>query len=178
MDFDRGDHLGLSSITTTVHVGAHVDAPNHYRAGAESIDARKLEYYLGACQVIRVKAAPGARLRPEDCAHVRIEAPRVLIRTESFTDPEHWHTEFNSLSREFVAWLASQGVRLVGIDTPSIDPAKDQELESHQAVYRHGMAILEGIVLSGVPEGVYQLSALPLRLAGADASPVRAVLWK
>ncbi|MGZ3689604.1 MAG: cyclase family protein, partial [Bdellovibrionota bacterium] len=82
------------------------------------------------------------------------------------------------LSAELIDALAAKGVILVGIDTPSVDPAEDQALETHQAIARHNLANLEGIVLDQVPEGIYELTALPLKLQGADASPVRAVLWK
>jgi arylformamidase len=102
----------------------------------------------------------------------------VLFKTRSFPNPDRWTSDFASLSPELIEKLAGQGVRLVGIDTPSIDPAEDKALESHQAVLRNDMAILEGIVLDDVAEGEYQLVALPLRIAGADASPVRAVLLR
>jgi arylformamidase len=179
LDFESGaKNLLLSSIRTTVHIGAHTDAPNHYDPKGASIDERSLDYYIGPCQVISVRLQRGARIRPADLADRRVTTSRVLFRTESFPRPDDWNSDFNALSPELVDYLASQQVVLVGIDTPSIDPAEDQMLESHQAVARHDMAILEGIVLRDVPDGVYTLVALPLRLQGADASPVRAVLIK
>lgn len=170
-----GANIDLSSIRTTVHVGAHVDAPSHYRAGAPSIESRPLELYLGPCQVVRVDVGRGERIRP---AHVRapVTAPRVLFHTGTFPDPERFDEDFASLSAELVAWLHDHGVRLVGIDTPSIDPCHDAALESHQAVADRDMAVLESVVLDEVAAGTYTLVALPLALEGADASPVRAVL--
>lgn len=173
LSIDAGDHLDLSAITTTVHVGAHTDAPSHYAAGGASIDARPLELYYGPCEVIAVDVARGARIGPLDRP---VRAPRVLFRTGTFPDPDHWNDDFASLSPELVASLHAQGVVLVGIDTPSIDPCDSKALESHQAVAARDMAILEGIVLDHVAPGLYTLIALPLRLEGADASPVRAVL--
>lgn len=170
-----GANLELSEITTTVHVGAHTDAPNHYTHPGEGIDQRGLERYYGPCQVVTVRIAPGARVTPADIP-VPIQAPRVLLNTGSFPDPDHFNTDFNSLSPALVDWLAEQGVGLVGLDTPSIDPFDSKALESHHAVAARDMAILEGVVLGHVPDGVYTLIALPLRIAGADASPVRAVL--
>jgi arylformamidase len=170
-----GANLDLSSIRTTVHVGAHADAPSHYADGAPGIDARPLELYLGPCQVIAVDVPRGARVRPED-VRAPIVAPRVLFRTGTFPDPDAWNADFASLSPELVAWLHERGVRLVGLDTPSVDPQDDRLLESHTAIAARDMAILEGVVLDHVPPGVYTLIALPLKLAGADASPVRAVL--
>jgi arylformamidase len=177
MGFEGGDHLALSSITTTVHVGAHADAPSHYVAGGASIDERDPNLYVGACQVVHVALARGERIMPAHLEGKRIEAPRVLFRTGSFTDPNTWCDDFNALSPELVHFLADRGVRLVGIDTPSVDPAPAKVLVSHHAIAARDLAVLEGLVLERVPEGLYTLVALPLKLRGADASPVRAVLW-
>ena len=178
LDFAKGDNLVLSSIQTTVHIGAHTDAPNHYHRDGAGIEARNLSYYLGPCQVVSVKLPRSERILPADIANVEITARRVLFKTQSFPNPNHWNADFNSLSAELIEVLATKGVFLVGIDTPSIDPCEDKVLESHNAVFKNGMAILEGVVLDGVPDGLYNLAALPLKIKGADASPVRAVLWK
>lgn len=171
-----GANIDLSSIRTTVHVGAHTDAPNHYVRDGADIASRDLDLYYGRCQVVSVDIARNERVLP---AHVptSITAPRVLFRTGTFPDPDHFSTDFAALSPELVHWLASLGVRLVGLDTPSVDPFSSKALESHQAIASHDMAILEGVVLHPtIPDGHYILSALPLRIAEADASPVRAVL--
>jgi arylformamidase len=178
LDFARGDNLLLSAITTTVHIGAHADAPNHYHRDGVGIGERDPRLYIGECQVISVSVPRGTRLKPSDLGGKTIRATRVLFRTGSYPDPERWNGDFNSFSPELVEALARGGVRLMGIDTPSIDPADDKRLETHNAVFRNDMAVLEGLVLDHVPEGVYTLAALPLRLKDADASPVRAVLWK
>lgn len=176
LDIDSGDNLTLSSVETTVHCGAHADAPSHYAPEGASIEARPLDMYIGPAQVVRVQLAPGERVLPQHLQGVEIGAPRVLFRTDSQPDPNHFNTDFNSLSPQLIDTLVAEGVVLVGIDTPSIDPADDKVLPSHQAVARHDMAILEGLVLRGVADGRYVLVALPLRLQGADASPVRAAL--
>ena len=175
LSIDKGDHLELSSIRTTVHVGAHTDAPNHYIGDGAGIDERSLERYFGRCQVIRVQIGRGERIRPEHVSDL-IDAPRVLFATGTFPDPDHFNEDFASLSPDVVHWLHEQGVGLVGIDTPSVDLYQDAELLSHHAIASHDMAILEGVVLGHVVPGVYTLIALPLRLEGADASPVRAAL--
>ena len=175
MDVEQGDPITLSALRTTVHLGAHADAPNHYRAGGAGIGARELSLYYGDCQVMQVALERGERLRPAQLTGP-VEAERILFRTGTFPDPEAWNEDFGALSAELIVHLAERGVRLVGIDTPSIDPQDDKALESHQAIADHDMAILEGLVLSEVPDGRYTLIALPLRLEGADASPVRAVL--
>lgn len=172
---DEGANLDLSTITTTVHLGAHADGPSHYVAGGEGIGERPLERYLGPCQVMAVTVPRGARISPDDL-RAPVEAPRVLFQTGTFPDPDQWNTDFASLSPALVEHLADRGVVLVGIDTPSIDPFDDKALLSHHAVARRDLAVLEGLVLDGVTPGLYTLIALPLRLPGADASPVRAVL--
>lgn len=172
---EAGDHIGLSDVHCTVHVGAHADAPNHYVRGGASISERPLAPYYGPCQVIDLAVPRGARARPRDLQG-DIQAPRVLFKTGSFLDPNVFNEDFSSLSPELVDHLHARGVQLVGIDTPSIDPCHDPVLESHQAVARHDMAILEGLVLTHVPPGHYTLIALPLKLEAADASPVRAIL--
>ena len=175
LDIARGDNLTLGAVQTTLHVGAHADAPRHYVADGQDIGSRDLSLYYGTCQVLAVSAPRGGRLRPTHLG-TAIVAPRVLFKTGSLPDPEDWNRDFNSLSPELVDFLAAAGVRLVGIDTPSIDPFDDKRLESHQAVAKHDMGVLEGLVLEHVEPGRYLLVALPLRLAGADASPVRAAL--
>jgi arylformamidase len=174
-DLDRGDNITLSTLHATVHLGAHADAPSHYGRGAPAIDARSLHYYLGPCQVVRVPTPPRTRLTP-DRLPLPPRAPRVLLATGSFADPHSFTTDFAALSPELVVALHGHGVRLIGIDTPSVDLFDSKDLPAHRMFLRHDMAILEGLVLHDVPEGVYELIALPLRLAGFDASPVRAVL--
>jgi arylformamidase len=170
-----GANIDLSEIRTTVHVGAHADAPSHYVGGGATIEQRPLERYLGPCQVVEVSVQRGARVVPGD-VRVPIEAPRVLFRTATFPDPDAFSEDFAALSPALIDWLAGQGVVLVGLDTPSVDLFDDAVLLTHQAIARHDLAILEGVVLDGVAPGVYTLIALPLKLEGADASPVRAVL--
>jgi arylformamidase len=174
--FKKGDHLEVSAIHTTVHLGAHADAPSHYHKEGASIDKRPLSRYIGPVQLVRVKGLKrGERVQPK---HVRIEiaAPRILIDTGSFPNPEKWNSDFCSFSPELLNWLADQGVRLVGIDTPSVDPEDSKALEAHQVLYARDLAVLEGLVLKDVPEGPYTLFAAPLPIEGGDASPVRAIL--
>ena len=178
LDFDRGDNLRLSHIVSSVHIGAHADAPSHYHPGGHSIENRGLHFYLGTAQVVEVSCPGGARVVPEHFSHSKIEAPRILFKTRSFPNPDHWNGDFNSLSPETIDFLHQRGVCLVGIDTPSVDPADDKHLATHKEIYSADMAILEGLVLDCVEPGLYSLIALPLKIKGADASPVRAILLK
>lgn len=175
MDFKKGQHLLLSSIETTLHLGAHADSSGHYHAKGEGIEARPVSVYIGKTQVIQVKAS-GGRIAPAEFSDTPILAPRVLFRTESFPDPNHWSSDFRSFSPESLGYLADLGVILVGIDTPSVDPEDSKGLESHQILFHRNMAVLEGLVLSHVNPGLYTLVAPPLPIVGADASPVRALL--
>jgi arylformamidase len=174
-DMARGDNITLSTIRATVHLGAHADAPSHYGKDAPAIDERSLDYYLGPCQVVRVAVAPDTRIPPESLA-VELRAPRVLLATGTYLDPHVFREDFAALSVELVDHLHRHGVRTVGIDTPSVDLFASQDLPAHKRILRHDMAILEGLVLSEVPPGLYELIALPLKLVGFDASPVRAIL--
>jgi arylformamidase len=176
LDIDAGAHLTLSDVRTTLHAGAHADAPSHYAAGGADIASRSLDYYIGQCIVVHVNVERGDRIRPMHIAGKAITAPRVLFRTGTFPDPRNWNDDFASLSPEVIDVLHGHGVILVGIDTPSVDPFESKALESHQALAEYDMANLEGLVLDGVPEGTYELIAAPLRIRGGDASPVRAVL--
>lgn len=174
LDFPQ-NHLALSSIHSTLHLGAHADASNHYHAKGKGIEERPLEAYLGKCQVICVNLPRGKRIYPSDFSDP-IAAPRVLFRTNSYPNPEQWNSDFNSLSPELLDFLADKGVLLVGIDTPSVDPHDSKQLESHQTLFHRNLCVLEGIILEKINPGIYTLIALPLPILGADASPVRAVL--
>jgi arylformamidase len=173
----RGDPVTLSSITATVHLGSHADAPLHYDAEGRAIHEQPLDLYIGRCIVVRAQGEPGERV---GIAHMAGRVPfgteRVLIATGTHPDPDQWPGAFAALEPDLVRWLDTRGVRLVGVDTPSVDPADSKDLPAHAAFRERDMAILEGLVLAGVPEGAYELIALPLRIEGADASPVRAVL--
>lgn len=174
-DLTRGDSITLSTLHSTVHLGAHADAPNHYGVAREGIGERSLTPYLGKCQVIRVNAERSHLLRPEDVP-TSIVAERILFATGTFPDATDFNEDFAALSPELVKWCAGQGVLLIGMDTPSVDPFSSKDLPAHHVFLEHDLAILEGLVLKEVPAGIYELIALPLRLIGFDASPVRAIL--
>jgi arylformamidase len=174
-DMHHGDNITLSTLHGTVHLGAHADAPSHYGRDAPAIHERPLETYIGPCQVQRIACSPGTQIVPAMLSGP-IRAPRLLLATGTYSDPEHFREDFAALSSELIEALHAQGVRLIGVDTPSVDVFPSKDLPVHQACLRYDMAILEGLVLRGVPEGVYELIALPLRLEGFDASPIRAIL--
>lgn len=170
-----GCPVNVSAVTTSPHVGAHADAPLHYADDGAAIGALELAPYLGACRVIHALDC-GPLITVAHLAHAAQRLPpRVLVRTCARA-PVDWVDDFTAFAPATIEWLAAQGVRLVGLDTASIDPASSKELPSHQAVRRLDLRVLENLVLDDVPEGDYELIALPLRWIEADASPVRAIL--
>lgn len=177
LDLEKGHNIGLSSIATTLHVGAHADAPIHYQKKGAGIEERDVRRYLGRCQVLHARGHhPGSRVGLQHVGGLAPNIERVLVKTESFPNPDRWNSDFCSFDPDLIEAWALNGVRLIGLDTPSIDPETSADLPSHHVVARFDMSILEGLVLRDVPEGVYTLIALPLKIERADASPVRAVL--
>jgi arylformamidase len=171
----EGGAANLSVLTTTPHIGSHIDAPLHTEARGESVGDLALDPYLGPCRVVRVPPVP--LLEPRHVEALDLGHPRrLLFRTDSVRDRGRFPERFTALSPELARLLAERGLLLVGLDTPSVDPPESAGLEAHHALARGRVAILEGLVLDGVAEGVYELIALPLKLAGLDGSPVRAVL--
>lgn len=177
LDMQKGDNITLSTLRATVHLGAHADAPSHYGRDGETIEQRALEPYLGPAQIIGVDVPRGQRITPAHLPQkVNIREKRVLFKTGTFPDPNQFNTDFAALSPELIDMLAKRGVVLLGIDTPSVDTFDSKDLPAHHALLRNNLAVLEGIDLSQVPFGRYEMIALPLKLVGFDASPVRAVL--
>ena len=171
-----GCPVNVGRITMSPHVGAHADAPLHYDTGAAAVGALDLDPYLGPCRVIHA-IGRGPLVRWQDLEHaVRELPPRVLVRTYERMPVDRWDPELAAFEPRTIERLAALGVRLVGIDTASIDPADSKDLPSHQAVRRLGLRVLENLMLDAVAEGDYELIALPLKFVVADASPVRAVL--
>jgi arylformamidase len=168
--------VNVSRLTLSTHTGAHADAPLHYDPHGKDSAATDLDAYLGPCLVVDARGA-GPVLRWEALAGaLETCPPRVLLRTFDMFPHTAWTSEWTSVCPQLIGALQARGVKLIGIDGPSLDPQESKTMDAHHAVARAGMAILEGLVLDDVPPGTYELIALPLKLAGMDASPVRAVL--
>ena len=169
-----GCPVNVNSITLSPHTGAHADAPLHYASGGQSSGELDLEAYLGPCRVVDCMDC-GPLILPAHIEHALDELPpRVLLRTAR-TASQSW-VSFTAIAPETIALLAINNVVLVGIDTPSVDPADSQTLPSHHQLLTHNMRVLECLKLDDITEGDYELIALPLKLMRSDASPVRAVL--
>ena len=170
-----GCPVNVATLTLSPHTGAHADAPLHYDDAGAAIGAVDLAPYLGRCRVIHAIGC-GPLIEWAHLEHALDSLPpRVLLRTYA-RQPEGWDPGLAAFAPQTVERLAELGVRLIGIDTASIDPAESKALPSHQVIRRRNLRVLENLWLDDVPEGDYELIALPLKLASADASPVRAVL--
>ena len=169
-----GSPVNVSALTMSTHTGAHADAPLHYDTSAPDIASVDLDAYLGECLVVDARQSSGAVL-PQHLPDLD-GATRVLLRTYSHFPHAEWREDFTAVASETIEWLANQGVKLIGIDSPSIDPQNSKTMDAHKAVLKADMRILEGLVLDDVPEGRYELIALPLPIVNGDASPVRAIL--
>ena len=169
--------VNLSTLTFSPHTGAHADAPLHYDPQGAAIGTLALEPFLGLCRVIHaIDCGPLIEWAHLGAAVQGALPARVLVRTRRKAAVDHWDNRFSAFAPRTLEYLADLGVRLVGIDTPSVDPADSPLLPSHQVLRQRQMHVLENLVLDEVPEGDYELIALPLKLTTADASPVRAVL--
>ncbi len=171
---EEGSPVNVSALTLSTHSGAHADAPLHYQETASDIASVALEPYIGECLVVDARNV-GALIEVGDLPHLH-SADRVLFRTFERFPHDEWAENTTAIAPETIDWLAVQGVKLVGLDGPSIDPQDSKTMDAHKAVLKHDMRVLEGLVLDDVPEGRYELIALPLPIVGGDASPVRAIL--
>jgi arylformamidase len=168
----------VGRLTLSVHNGTHVDAPFHFTPHGSAIESLPLEHFVGPARVIDARGHPTLTeslfkgLTAADFA----AAPRILFRTDTWSDPRRFPTAWPLLARSLPAWLAAHGVKLIGLDVPSVDELTSRDLAIHRLLDDVNILILESLDLRSILPGVYELIALPLKLPGADASPVRAIL--
>jgi len=172
----EGSSVTLHRLCMSSQSGTHAECSRHVRDDAPALGELDLGVFLGPCEVRDVSAAGTLVTGADVLERLPERVERVLLRTFSKADWDHWPTGFKAIDPSLMDALAARGCRLIGTDAPSIDPETSKELRSHQAAHRAGMGILEGLVLDTVPEGRYELIALPLPIAGIEATPVRAVL--
>lgn len=171
-----GDPANVGEVSGTTHAGTHADAPLHVDPGGPAIDALPLETFAGPAVLVDV-TGDGDLIEPADIEAALHDYPleRLLLRTGcdwSAGFPTRWR----ALSAGAAAWCGARGLRLVGTDAPSVDPADSTSLDAHRALAAAGAAIVENLALAGIEPGRYALVAFPLKWIGADASPVRAAL--
>lgn len=170
-----GASVNVSCISGSPHVGTHADAPIHVMVGGAGVEALPVDAFVGPATVVDVSSCGGSieldTLPPE-----ALGAGRLLLRTgRTIADgifPERWPV----LSEACVIALLSRGLRLLGVDAPSVDDRESKGLPVHHLLFRHGACILENLDLRAAPAGEYELLAAPVKLEGMDAAPVRAVL--
>ena len=168
--------VNVSAITLSPHVGAHADAPLHYDPQGAAVGELDLAPFIGPCRVIHALNV-GPLVKLAHLHHALRDLPaRVLVRTCEHFPLARFDEQLTAFAPETLEHLAGLGVQLIGIDSASIDPADSKALPSHQLIRQRGLRVLENLLLDDVPEGDYELIALPLKLMTADASPVRAVL--
>ena len=171
---EDGSPVNVGRMGMSTHSGTHGDAPLHYARDAADIASVALDPYLGECLVVDVRHA-GDWVQVADLPPLN-GATRVLLRTFETFPHDAWDSRFTAIAPDAIAWLAAQGVVLIGTDAPSVDPQDSKTMDAHCAVLAADMRILEGLVLDAVPPGRYELIALPLKIAGGDAGLCRAVL--
>jgi len=170
-----GSSVNLTTITSSPHVGTHADAPLHVRDNAPAVDALPLDAFIGAALVVDVRG-PARDLDSELVERVPPGTTRLLLRTGASIATGAFPDDWPALSSDTAALLVSRGLRLLGVDAPSVDRRDSKTLEVHHALFDGGACVLENLDLREVSEGSYELLAAPLRWAGVDAAPVRALL--
>lgn len=172
---EQSGSVNIGELSTSTHMGTHIDAPFHYDKNGMKVDELPLDVYLTKAQVVDVAEIQNVSV--ENLPEIAEDVQAVLLRTAAWQDRTAFPVSWPEFDTAIAEWMARKGIRLLGVDVPSVDPQTSKDLPMHQAMNRNGRFILEGIVLDGVPAGVYQLAALPLKITGADGSPVRAVLY-
>ena len=178
----KGDSANVSVASFGAHSGTHVDAPAHFIDGAEVVENLPFDSLIGEALVVQVPADIVVVDQAFVSRHVPPGTERVLFETRNSLFwqeiPREFHKDFTHLDLGAATWLRDQGAKLIGIDYLSIERFKSGNHEVHLALLSKGVVIVEGLNLSGIPAGKYQLYCLPLRLRSelGDGAPARAVL--
>jgi arylformamidase len=176
--------VNVGALSMSVHNGTHADAPFHFDEKGAATDSVPLENYIGPAVVIDLAgnfSRTQVSIGVADLEHARsqiADTRRVLLKTNCFPDPRRFPDLIPVLKSEAIAWLTELRVFLLGVDVPSVDPIEAKVLANHQALATGKIAIVESLDLREIEAGVYQFVALPLKIVGGDAAPVRALLWR
>ncbi|MFH1276866.1 MAG: cyclase family protein [Candidatus Eisenbacteria bacterium] len=172
-----GKPVNLSALRLSPHSGTHADAPLHVIDGQPGIGEVGLDPFVGPARVVEASVLPGAAVGPASLEGLDLsDPPRILLKTGTNDDPEKWNPGFAGLEERTARALVDGGAKLVGLDTPGVDPPDSIDLAAHRILAAGGLRWIENLDLRGVEPGLYELIALPLRIVGGDASPVRAIL--
>ena len=178
----EGSSVNVGVISMSLHNGSHADARFHFEEDGWTIEQAKLETYLGPAVVVDLSKKYRGDAMPhitiDDVAAVADDTPRLLLKTNVWPDSRVFPERIPTLADDVPVWLQGRGVKLLGFDVPSVDEITSKDLRNHHAIGAAGISIVESLDLSAVDAGHYNFVALPLRIAGADGSPVRAILWR
>jgi arylformamidase len=182
----NGGSVNLGAITMSVHNGTHADARFHFDTNGASIEKAPLDVYLGRATVVDLaqtfsQSREKHLITREDLkphAEAIAATSRLLVKNGRWADSTTFPNRIPVIAADVPAWLQKNGVKLLGLDLPSMDEIDSKSLQNHHALARAGIAIVESLDLSDVGGGIYNFAALPLKIAGADGAPLRAVLWR
>ncbi|MGG1400964.1 arylformamidase [Bacillus salipaludis] len=174
---EESGSVNVGQITMSTHTGTHIDAPFHFDNEGKKVIDLDVNLYIGHAKVIHLPKPKSIGIK-ELSGYELDGVTRLLIRTDSLEDRQEFPSTIPEIEPELASYLARFGVRLLGLDLPSVDPIDSKELTAHHELTRHGIHILEGLVLNQIESGEYELAALPLPLVEADGSPIRAVVRK
>ena len=181
----KGDVVNLGKIDMSVHNGTHADGWFHFDSGAETIDRMPLENFFGPATIVDLTQKFSSGIEREitiadlETASAQLQtAPRLLVKTGIWRDPTIFPEWISVIAQDVPDWLKARGVKLIGVDVPSVDAVDAKVLRNHHALYAARIAIVESLDLSEIQAGVYNFAALPLKITGGDGAPVRAVLWR
>lgn len=177
-DMAAGTSVQVSAIEMSPHVGTHADAPLHVRPGAAGSEALPLDAFVGAARVLTIDREPRDVGMDELLPRVPDGTTRLLLRTGCSIADGVFPADWPALTVMCADALTARGLRLLGVDCPSVDRRASTTLPTHHAIFDGGAAVLENLDLREIPDGEYLLVAQPLRLDGLDAAPVRAVLYE
>ena len=185
-EISKGDSVNLGAISMSVHNGTHADARFHFETDGKTIEEAALEIYMGRAAVVDLAEAfsrssgkhlitlEDLRANSEEIA----ETSRLLIKTNRWKDSTVFPKQIPVIAADVPLWLQKNGVKLLGLDLPSVDEIDSKSLQNHHALADAGIAIIESLDLSGVGPGIYNFAALPLKIAGGEGAPLRAILWR
>jgi len=184
---DAGAAVNVGRLDCCLHTGTHADAPLHVTPGGDAVDRLDPDLFIGPALVVRTDDPESVTVDALRAAGIDGRGPasdagppaRVLIATPRQYDGVRFPDTIPHLTPAAARYLAERGVRLVGVNVPSLDPLDSKTMDAHKVVFAAGMGVLENLDLRGIAPGWYDLVAVPIRVAGADAAPVRAVArWR
>lgn len=171
------DGANVGEVMMSLHTGTHVDAPYHYDDFGKSIDALPLDLFVGA--VLLVEMTNAEQIQREHVEVLPLQGiERIFFKTKKEHDLYHFDASYTTVHPEAVAFLAAQGIKVLGTDAPSVDAVEDAALQAHCACNEEGVYIIENLYLKDVEAGLYEFIGLPLAIQGGDASPIRAIIRK